>query len=275
MLLDNWLAQRAQTCPDRLAVCGDGIELTYLELEREATSAARRLAAKGVRRDAVVALELSPGRRVHRAAARPDEARRRRLPAQHATDRAGARRRARARPAGAGPLRVRRRGAHRGRPAAARRARPRGAALPDPDQRHLGAPAADRPHLRQLPVERRRLRVQPRGRAHRSLALLRAAQPRGRDVDRPALGDLRNRDRHPRRVRRRCGRRVARGGRSDGGVARRDPAGATARGRSRSPAAARRAGRRRAGPRRRPAGGDRARRHRGPDLRLDRDRLRR
>lgn len=60
MLLDNWLAQRAQTCPDRLAVCGDGIELTYLELEREATSAARRLAAKGARRDAVVALDLVP-----------------------------------------------------------------------------------------------------------------------------------------------------------------------------------------------------------------------
>jgi O-succinylbenzoic acid--CoA ligase len=59
--LDNWLAQRAQTCPDRLAVCGEGIQLSYLELEREATSAARRLAAKGARRDALVALELEPG----------------------------------------------------------------------------------------------------------------------------------------------------------------------------------------------------------------------
>jgi o-succinylbenzoate---CoA ligase len=60
MRLDNWLAQRAQTCPDRLAVCGDGIQLTYLELEREATSAARRLAAKGARRDARVVLALAP-----------------------------------------------------------------------------------------------------------------------------------------------------------------------------------------------------------------------
>jgi O-succinylbenzoic acid--CoA ligase len=61
MLLDNWLAQRAQTCPDRLAVCGDGLELSYLELEREATGAARRLAAKGARRDAVVAISLPAG----------------------------------------------------------------------------------------------------------------------------------------------------------------------------------------------------------------------
>jgi o-succinylbenzoate---CoA ligase len=61
MLLDNWLAQRAQTCPDRLALCGGGLDLTYLELEREATSAARRLAARGVRRDAVVALALPVG----------------------------------------------------------------------------------------------------------------------------------------------------------------------------------------------------------------------
>ncbi len=61
MRLDNWLAQRAQTCPDRLAVCGEGVQLTYLELEREATTAARRLAAKGARRDARVVLELAPG----------------------------------------------------------------------------------------------------------------------------------------------------------------------------------------------------------------------
>jgi o-succinylbenzoate---CoA ligase len=58
--LDNWLAQRAQTCPDRLAICGRGIQLTYLELEREAVSTARRLAARGARRDALVMLELAP-----------------------------------------------------------------------------------------------------------------------------------------------------------------------------------------------------------------------
>jgi O-succinylbenzoic acid--CoA ligase len=61
MLLDNWLAQRAETCPDRVALIADGVELTYGELEREAEAAARRLAAKGVRRGATVALELEPG----------------------------------------------------------------------------------------------------------------------------------------------------------------------------------------------------------------------
>jgi len=61
MLLDNWLAQRAQTCPDRVALSAGGLELTYLELEREATSAARRLAARGARRDALVALALPAG----------------------------------------------------------------------------------------------------------------------------------------------------------------------------------------------------------------------
>lgn len=61
MLLDNWLAQRAATCPDRIALVADGVELTYAELEAEAVSIARRLAARGARRGAVVALELPPG----------------------------------------------------------------------------------------------------------------------------------------------------------------------------------------------------------------------
>ena len=61
MKLDNWLAQRAQTCPDRSAVIADGFELTYAELEREATAAARRLAARGARRGATVALRLDAG----------------------------------------------------------------------------------------------------------------------------------------------------------------------------------------------------------------------
>jgi O-succinylbenzoic acid--CoA ligase len=61
MLLDNWLAQRAATCPDRVALIADGTELTYATLEREATVAARRLAARGVRRGATVALALRPG----------------------------------------------------------------------------------------------------------------------------------------------------------------------------------------------------------------------
>ena len=61
MFLDNWLAQRAETCPDRLAVRSQGVDLNYAELELEAASTARRLAARGVRREAMVALELDPG----------------------------------------------------------------------------------------------------------------------------------------------------------------------------------------------------------------------
>src|SRR5215217_5394982 len=61
MNLDNWLAQRAETCPDRLAVIADGVELTYEELEAEATRAARRLAARGVRRGAGVAVTRRAG----------------------------------------------------------------------------------------------------------------------------------------------------------------------------------------------------------------------
>ena len=61
MHLDNWLAQRAQTCPDRCALIGSGRSLTYAELEREATAAARRLAARGARRGQTIALALAPG----------------------------------------------------------------------------------------------------------------------------------------------------------------------------------------------------------------------
>ncbi len=61
MHLDNWLSQRAATCPDRIALIADGNSLSYAELEREATAAARRLAARGVRRGATVSLMLEPG----------------------------------------------------------------------------------------------------------------------------------------------------------------------------------------------------------------------
>ncbi len=61
MHLDNWLSQRAETCPDRVALIAEGRELTYAELERESTAVARRLAARGVRRGAIVALTLAPG----------------------------------------------------------------------------------------------------------------------------------------------------------------------------------------------------------------------
>jgi O-succinylbenzoic acid--CoA ligase len=61
MNLDNWLAQRAQTCPDRIALVADGLALSYQELEAEATRTARRLAARGVRRGATVAITRSAG----------------------------------------------------------------------------------------------------------------------------------------------------------------------------------------------------------------------
>ena len=62
MKLDNWLAQRAHSCPDRTALVADGSSVTYAELEAEATWVARRLAAYGVRRGATAALTMNPGR---------------------------------------------------------------------------------------------------------------------------------------------------------------------------------------------------------------------
>jgi O-succinylbenzoic acid--CoA ligase len=61
MILDNWLAQRAETCPDRTALIADDRRITYRELEAEASAAARRLAAHGVRRGGTVTLELVAG----------------------------------------------------------------------------------------------------------------------------------------------------------------------------------------------------------------------
>jgi o-succinylbenzoate---CoA ligase len=61
VLLDNWLAQRALTSPDRTALVAAGAALTFAELEAEASAAARRLAARGVRREAAVVLELRGG----------------------------------------------------------------------------------------------------------------------------------------------------------------------------------------------------------------------
>jgi o-succinylbenzoate---CoA ligase len=62
LILDNWLAQRAQTSPERTALVADVSALTYDELESEATSVARRLAGRGARRGATVALSMPPGR---------------------------------------------------------------------------------------------------------------------------------------------------------------------------------------------------------------------
>jgi O-succinylbenzoic acid--CoA ligase len=62
MKLDNWLTQRSQSCPDRTALLADGAEMTYAELEAEATWVARRLAAHGVRRGSTAALTMHPRR---------------------------------------------------------------------------------------------------------------------------------------------------------------------------------------------------------------------
>ncbi len=62
MKLDDWLAQRSQSCPDRTALIAEGEEMTYAQLEAEATWVARRLAAHGVRRGSTAALTMH-GRR--------------------------------------------------------------------------------------------------------------------------------------------------------------------------------------------------------------------
>ena len=62
MKLDNWLAQRAQSCPERTALVTEASSVTYAELEAEATWVARRLAAYGVRREGLAALTMHPRR---------------------------------------------------------------------------------------------------------------------------------------------------------------------------------------------------------------------
>jgi o-succinylbenzoate---CoA ligase len=62
MKLDDWLAQRSQSCPERTALLADGSEVTYAELEAEATWVARRLIAHGVRRGSTVAMTMHPRR---------------------------------------------------------------------------------------------------------------------------------------------------------------------------------------------------------------------
>jgi o-succinylbenzoate---CoA ligase len=60
--LDDWLAQRAHSCPERTALVTEASSVTYAELEAEATWVARRLAAYGVRREATAALTIHPRR---------------------------------------------------------------------------------------------------------------------------------------------------------------------------------------------------------------------
>ena len=63
MKLDNWLAQRSQSCPDRIALVVGDERMTFAELDREAEHAARRLVAYGVRRGANVAVTMGGGLR--------------------------------------------------------------------------------------------------------------------------------------------------------------------------------------------------------------------
>jgi O-succinylbenzoic acid--CoA ligase len=62
MRIDDWLAQRAQSCPERCALIAEGAEVSYAELEAEANWVARRLAAHGVRRGSTAALTMHPRR---------------------------------------------------------------------------------------------------------------------------------------------------------------------------------------------------------------------
>ena len=62
MRIDDWLAQRAQSCPERTALIADGAEVTYAELDAEANWIARRLYAHGVRRGSTAALTMHPRR---------------------------------------------------------------------------------------------------------------------------------------------------------------------------------------------------------------------
>src|ERR1044072_5815167 len=62
MKLDNWLAQRSQSCPDRAALLVEGAEVSFPELEAESLWVARPLAAQGVRRESIVALTMRPNR---------------------------------------------------------------------------------------------------------------------------------------------------------------------------------------------------------------------
>ena len=97
----------------------------------------------------------------------------------------------------------------RGGLSAARRDRPRRRPLPDPDQRDLRPGPNGRPDLRQPPLERRRLRLQPRRQPRRPLALLPAGLPRLRPLDPVALGDLRDGSGDPQRLRPRAHRPLA------------------------------------------------------------------
>ena len=185
MKLDDWLAQRSQSCPDRTALVADGAEVTYAELEAEATWVARRLAAHGVRRGSTAALTMHPRREqvvlVH-ALMKVGAVL---LPLEPAADRGRAGGDRRRRGADRRPRRRRRADPDRGRPAAARRARHGRRLLPGPDQRQhrraatrSASPTATSSGARSAPAFN--IGVEP----DRPLALLPAAQPHLRARDR-------------------------------------------------------------------------------------------
>ncbi len=199
MFLDNWLSQRAQACPERCALIADGTSLTYAELEREATAAARRLAARGARRDGTRGDHTGSGGRVHRRPACADEARRRGAPDQHPAQPRGDRGRDRACPARTSrsaprPTWVRPRPTCRCSASTTSRR-----STADCSRRAPREPRASvGPHVRQPPVQRRRLGVQHRRRADRPLALLPAAVSRRRALNRDAQRDPGDHRRCPR-----------------------------------------------------------------------------
>ncbi len=57
----TWLAQRAAAMPDRLALRAGGVDLTYAELEREASSDAKRLRDEGAAEGTLIPLDEPPG----------------------------------------------------------------------------------------------------------------------------------------------------------------------------------------------------------------------
>ena len=207
MKLDDWLAQRSQSCPDRTALVADGAEVTYAELEAEATWVARRLAAHGVRRGSIAALTMHP--------------RREQVVLAHALMKVGAE---------LLPLSPRLTEAER---AAIVAAEEPIVDLDDPGE--LTQTEADLPLLGEHDMDEICARVLTSGSTgtphpvgltygnflwsavgsafnigvepERPLALLRAAQPRLRAQDRHALGHLRDHRGRPRRLRRRPRRR--------------------------------------------------------------------
>ena len=57
---DTWLSQRAAAMPNRLALRAGSLDLTYDELEREASAAATRLRDEGAMEGALIPLDMPP-----------------------------------------------------------------------------------------------------------------------------------------------------------------------------------------------------------------------